>query len=249
MAIPLSPPSRLRWPTQHIWVGCAVLVAHAGAVWSLQSNWPPQPPEVVPEPIISAAIISEIPATPTVAPAPPPPVQPKHPTAVPQPRPPARKAPAPTAPPVVASNSANSPVQVAAPVPHTDTRSSPTETETNMARPPSTASSNVTSPAPAAPPAPAKIELPNASASYLNNPKPPYPALSKRLGEEGKVVVRVWIDTDGRATQAEIKTSSGYERLDQTALRTVLAWRYIPGKRAGVPEGMWFNIPLNFVLE
>ena len=102
---------------------------------------------------------------------------------------------------------------------------------------------------PAAPPAPAKVELPNASASYLNNPKPPYPALSKRLGEEGKVVVRAWIDTHGRATQAEIKTSSGYERLDQTALQTVLNWRYVPGKRAGVPEAMWFNIPLNFVLE
>lgn len=91
--------------------------------------------------------------------------------------------------------------------------------------------------------------MPNASASYLNNPKPPYPALSKRLGEEGKVVVRAWIDTNGTATQAEIKTSSGYDRLDQTALQTVLNWRYVPGKRAGVPEAMWFNIPLNFVLE
>ena len=63
------------------------------------------------------------------------------------------------------------------------------------------------------------------------------------------MVVRAWIDTNGRATQAEIKTSSGYDRLDQTALQTVLNWRYIPGQRAGVPEAMWFNIPLNFVLE
>jgi protein TonB len=46
-----------------------------------------------------------------------------------------------------------------------------------------------------------------------------------------------------------VQQSSGYERLDRTAVETVLRWRYVPGKRAGVPEAMWFNIPINFVLE
>jgi protein TonB len=73
--------------------------------------------------------------------------------------------------------------------------------------------------------------------------------LSKRLGEQGRVVVRALIDPNGTASQATVKTSSGYERLDQTAVQTVLKWRYVPGKRAGVPEAMWFNIPLDFVLE
>ena len=62
-------------------------------------------------------------------------------------------------------------------------------------------------------------------------------------------MVRVLVDINGTASQASIKTSSGYQRLDQTALQTVSKWRYVPGKRAGVPEAMWFNIPLNFVLE
>jgi TonB family protein len=84
---------------------------------------------------------------------------------------------------------------------------------------------------------------------YLNNRPPPYPALSKRLGEQGKVVVRVFIDTDGNATQAEIRTSSGYDRLDQTALKTAQAWKYVPGKVNGEPKAMWFNVPINFVLE
>jgi protein TonB len=70
-----------------------------------------------------------------------------------------------------------------------------------------------------------------------------------RLGEQGKVVVRVFIDTNGTPSQGSIHTSSGYDRLDQTALRTVLKWRYVPGKRAGVPQAMWFNVPLSFVLE
>jgi protein TonB len=83
----------------------------------------------------------------------------------------------------------------------------------------------------------------------LNNPPPAYPRLSKRLGEQGKVVLRVLIGTDGKAEQAQVLTSSGYERLDQTALATVLGWRYVPGKRNGVAEAMWFNVPIQFVLE
>jgi len=93
------------------------------------------------------------------------------------------------------------------------------------------------------------VELPSSSAAYLNNPRPAYPALSRRLGEQGTVVVRVLIETDGTASRAEIRQSSGYERLDQTALQTVQRWRYVPGKRAGVPEAMWFNVPISFVLE
>mgnify|MGYP006161488351 FL=1 len=68
-------------------------------------------------------------------------------------------------------------------------------------------------------------------------------------GRQGKVLVRVYITAEGQATRAEVRTSSGYERLDQTALQTVQRWRYVPGKRAGVPEAMWFNVPINFVLE
>jgi protein TonB len=83
----------------------------------------------------------------------------------------------------------------------------------------------------------------------LLNPKPAYPLLSKRLGEQGKVVVHVLIGIDGTAQKAEIRQSSGFERLDNAALATAQKWRYVPGKRAGVPEAMWFNVPINFVLE
>lgn len=99
-----------------------------------------------------------------------------------------------------------------------------------------------------APPAP-QVELPSSDADYLQNAKPAYPAHSRRLGEQGKVIVRVLIGADGVAQKAEIRTSSGFERLDQSALATVQRWRYVPGKRAGVVEAMWFSIPVNFVLE
>jgi protein TonB len=100
-----------------------------------------------------------------------------------------------------------------------------------------------------APAAPAKVELPSSDADYLQNPKPAYPAISRRLGEQGRVVVRVLIGVDGSAQRAEIRQSSGFERLDLAALATVQRWRYVPGKRGGVAEAMWFNVPINFVLE
>jgi periplasmic protein TonB len=91
--------------------------------------------------------------------------------------------------------------------------------------------------------------LPSSTADYLHNPRPPYPAASRRLGEQGQVVVGVLIGVDGSARKAEIRQSSGYPRLDQAALNTALQWRYVPGRRGGVPEAMWFNVPINFVLQ
>jgi protein TonB len=99
------------------------------------------------------------------------------------------------------------------------------------------------------PAAPSQVVPPSSDADYLQNTKPMYPLQSKRLGEQGKVIVRVLIGVDGLAQKAEVRSSSGYDRLDQSALATVQSWRYVPGKRGGVAEAMWFNVPINFVLE
>ena len=69
------------------------------------------------------------------------------------------------------------------------------------------------------------------------------------MGEQGKVVLRVLIAAQGVPQQVELKQSSGYERLDQQALETVQRWRFVPGKRNGVPEAMWNVVPIQFVLE
>ncbi|MCY1166262.1 hypothetical protein D9M73_61870 [compost metagenome] len=103
--------------------------------------------------------------------------------------------------------------------------------------------------APVAPAGPPVVQLPSSDANYLQNPKPPYPPLSKRLNEQGKTTIKVFIDVEGLPQRAEIAKSSGYDRLDQAALATVMRWRYVPGKRGGVPEAMWFNVPINWVLE
>jgi protein TonB len=93
------------------------------------------------------------------------------------------------------------------------------------------------------------LELPSSDAAYLQNPPPSYPRMSKRLGEQGVVIVRAFIGVNGQAEKADIYKSSGYERLDQAALDAVIHWRFVPGKRLGRIESMWFNIPVKFVLN
>ena len=105
---------------------------------------------------------------------------------------------------------------------------------------PSTASGKTGSPS---------LVEPSADADYLKNPPPGYPRISRRNGEQGTVIVRVFISTQGPPEKAEVRTSSGFARLDQAALEAVQRWRFVPGRRSGTPEAMWFNIPVRFVLE
>jgi len=210
----------------------SVVVFHVAALWALQTGLLRRAVEIV----VPAEILSEFitPPAPRVdAPKPPAPATP-----APQPR---RTVQRPALPP------APQPLAIADPTP---APSAPAGVLTPQPPAPPIAAPVAAAPAaPPAPPAPVRVELPSSDADYLNNPKPAYPPLSKRLGEQGKVVVRVLIGVDGAPQKAEIRTSSGFERLDQAALATVLRWRYVPGKRAGVAEAMWFNVPINFVLE
>lgn len=70
--------------------------------------------------------------------------------------------------------------------------------------------------------------------------------MSLRLNEQGKVVVRVLIGRNGRALDGRIAQSSGFDRLDQAALRAVMSWRYVPGTVDGQAQDMWFDVPVNF---
>ncbi len=216
----------------------AVIGLHVLAVWALQAGLLRRAVELV----IPVQVLAEIiePAQPLVQPEPPPPVAQPQP---PKPQPRLRTAPRPEPVPQPVKPIEPSPVapEAAPPEPVAPPQPQPPAPAPITAAPPA--------PAPVAPPPPPVVQLPSSSAAYLNNPRPPYPPLSRRLGEQGKVVVRVFIETDGTASRAEVQQSSGFERLDRTAVETVLRWRYVPGKRAGVAEAMWFNIPINFVLE
>ena len=86
-------------------------------------------------------------------------------------------------------------------------------------------------------------------AGYLKNPAPPYPPQSRRIGEEGKVILRVFVTAEGGAQQVEIRTSSGSDRLDESAQRTVRRWKFIPARRGGIAVESWVLVPIVFKLE
>ena len=224
-------------------IAASVLLLHVGAVWALQSGLVRRAVEaVVPETIMAVLIEPEPPQVVT----PPKPVEPP-PKALPQPV--AHKL-APLPPPAPA------PLPVAKPAPE-PAPEAPTAAPTQVALAPIT--QPVVQAAPPAPPAPpvvvaraapaAAVELPSTDADYLQNPKPAYPPISRKLREQGQVLVDVLIGADGNAQQAKVKASSGFDRLDAAALATVQRWRYVPGRKGGVATAMWFSVPINFVLE
>jgi periplasmic protein TonB len=209
----------------------AVIGFHALGLWALQAGLLRRAVELVVPVTVMAGLIE--PPQPLVTPEPTPP----QPAPAPQPRP--------MTPVQRAVNQAPMPLAITDPTPAPE---APTGMVSALPTPPPAVTEPVAA-APVAPPASSKVELPSSDAGYLNNPPPPYPPLSKRLGEQGRVVVRVHISADGVATRAEVQTSSGFQRLDDTAVQTVLRWRYVPGKRAGVPEAMWYSVPITFVLD
>ena len=106
----------------------------------------------------------------------------------------------------------------------------------------------VAPPAPSVAPAP-PIVPPNFNADYLRNPPPTYPPIARRLGEQGRVVLRVLVTADGQPEQVEVRTSSGSPRLDATALETVRRWKFVPARQGDRPVATWVLVPISFRLE
>lgn len=86
-------------------------------------------------------------------------------------------------------------------------------------------------------------------AAYLHNPRPDYPPLSRRLGEEGKVLLRVRVSREGLAAAVDIEKSSNFERLDEAARQVVSRWRFVPAKRGDEAIEAMVIVPIIFRLE
>ena len=93
------------------------------------------------------------------------------------------------------------------------------------------------------------ITKPKLDANYLHNPKPEYPDLSIRLHEEGIVMLKVFVSSSGFAGRVLIEKSSGFERLDNSALLVVKKWRFIAAKQGEENISSWVVVPVSFKLE
>lgn len=141
------------------------------------------------------------------------------------------------------------PVRKPQPAPQTPAPNLETTTSSEPAPAAPVAAPPEVKPAPPAPPAAPAVSQARFDADYLKNPAPPYPPLSRRLGEEGKVILRVSVTPEGTADAVEIRTSSGSARLDEAAQRTVRNWRFIAAKRGEVAVQSWVLVPIIFKLE
>lgn len=234
----------------HAWlISAAVVLIHITLLWAMERGWPDQPSPIDPAQVMMVSVLAQSPEPPT-PPAP-------RTAYAPQTQPLRKPAPARAVPSMPADTSpvasVTSPASVTAPAPPVAPvpAAAPMHAVASAIAGTTPTGSNASSASGSAvtPATPASLVLPSSDADYLNNPAPAYPRMSKRLGEQGTVIVRVFIGLPGSAEKAEIRQSSGYDRLDAAALETVQRWRYVPGKRHGNPEAMWFNVPVRFVLE
>lgn len=114
---------------------------------------------------------------------------------------------------------------------------------------PRAATTSTSSAQPASFPAALPVVAPIFNADYLDNPAPSYPALSRRLNEEGRVLLRVHVSGEGRAERVELARSSGFERLDRAALEAVARWRFVPARQGGNAVAASVLVPVAFVLR
>lgn len=228
--LPALPTSPVRLPiSRNIVITASVVIFHVAALWALQNGLLRRAAEhVVPAELLTRIIEIE---PPKVAQPPPPPPPPK-----PAPKP-AKLPPPPM------------PVAVRDPVPAPQ---APTGVVEPQPPAPAVLAPVAPAPAPPAPPAPARlVEITQGETEYIRPPRPVYPALSKRSGESGVVIIAVYYSTSGHAKRAEVFKSSGFERLDRAARDAVMASQVTPFRRAGVNEDTQFLLkaPINFVLE
>lgn len=87
------------------------------------------------------------------------------------------------------------------------------------------------------------------SVEYLRQPMPRYPPQSRKLREQGLVVLRVLIDEYGAARRIEVESSSGHERLDRAAREAVAHAAFRPYVEDGLPRRALVLIPIEFSLN
>lgn len=212
----------------YLLVGIVSALLHFG-LW----QWLPHPSPAAPEVQAARVIKLILLAAPPVAVTPPAVVSP--PSVTPPPPPPPRPPPRPKPKPRL-----NPREPLAPPPPVVDPPAIP-----RPAQPPPAI--------PAQPPAVTAPEPPivpaNTHATSAHNPKPAYPALARRRGWEGRVLLAVEVLVDGKPGTITLAATSGRELLDTAAIDAVRQWLFEPAQRAGRPIPSTLTLSIVFKLE
>ena len=203
-----------------------IILLHIGFFYALQSGLLRQAAQALPAEVFASFITPD---------SPPVPAAPK-----PQPAPPKTVA-------IVKRSVAP------APLPVLNTTPSPQAiTAAAQAASPPAAAEAAPAPAPAAPAAPSVAAAPKTISSgveYLQLPQPEYPSISRRMGEEGQVVLRVLVDAKGHPERVEVQKSSGKPRLDEAGRQAVLRALFRPHIDDGQAVAVYVIVPIKFQLN
>jgi len=93
------------------------------------------------------------------------------------------------------------------------------------------------------------VELPHFNVAYLNNPRPAYPPVARKLGLEGVVLLRVDVSAAGTPDKIYIAQSSGAQLLDEAAMKAVQGWTFVPARRGETAIAHPVEVPIRFQLK
>ena len=88
-----------------------------------------------------------------------------------------------------------------------------------------------------------------AARSAIHSPKPHYPLASRQLREQGLVIVKLCVNEQGIVNQLSLIQSSGFQGLDNSALKALALWRFAPIKSTSISSSaQCFQSPVQFTL-
>ena len=79
--------------------------------------------------------------------------------------------------------------------------------------------------------------------------RPVYPKNLRERDIEGKVILKILIDKEGKVQEIQIFESSGYKMFDQIAIKSVRQWRFKPARKGNQQRESWVLIPINFQIK
>lgn len=104
-----------------------------------------------------------------------------------------------------------------------------------------------------------QVAAPAPAASFVEaiandtNEPPRYPALARRRGVEGDVVLLVTVDARGEVIKVALQKSAGltaaHKALHHAAITAVFRWRYRPAMRDGKATETVIKVPIEFRLR
>lgn len=237
--------------------GIAVLAVHAAVIGAIFLNHTEAPVMLEQEPVMVSVIEAPVPQVAKAEPNPEPPVEetppPEPVIEPPPPEPEPELKPEPEPEPIVEKAPEPAPPPKPKPKPKPQPKPQP-KTEVQAEPKPQTPPAGATdgeqvTQAPKQGPAPEEPVF-MSSVEYLGDrPAPKYPSDSIRRREQGRVIVLVTINPQGYVDKASIDTSSGFRRLDNSALEAVRKARFKPLTRNGVPQTAMARIPFDFGLK